>query len=96
MPQGSLNLLLSELQRGIDKVDSRLDSMSSTLERNTVSLEHHIRRTDELEKYVKHVENRVWPLEISHERTIGALKLFSVVSTVCGGIFAALKLLRLI
>jgi hypothetical protein len=72
-----------------------LDRVASTLERNTISLEYHVKRTNELEAYVHTVDDRVKPLEVSRERTLGAFKLFSVISTVAAGIFALVKLLHL-
>lgn len=37
----------------LEKLDGRLNTMDETLVRNTISLEHHVARTDKLEDYIK-------------------------------------------
>jgi transposase len=49
----SNNERISNLEEKLDKLDDRLDSIDKTLERNTISLEIHMKRTDALETYVK-------------------------------------------
>jgi hypothetical protein len=41
------------LEDKLDRLDERLDSMDKILERNTASLEIHMKRSDMLENYVK-------------------------------------------
>ena len=43
---------LDKLEEKVDKLDSRLDSIERVLDRNTQSLEIHMKRTDTLEQYV--------------------------------------------
>jgi hypothetical protein len=44
---------LDKILNKLDRLDERQDDMDKTLVRNTVSLEHHIARTNLLEDYVK-------------------------------------------
>jgi hypothetical protein len=61
----SNNERISNLEEKLDKLDYRLDSIDKTLERNTVSLELHMKRTDLLERYVKEqvVEKDLTPIK---------------------------------
>lgn len=55
---------LDRLENKIDKLDSRLDNIAIVLERNTVSLETHIKRTNLLEDYVKTMdEEEIAPIK---------------------------------
>lgn len=56
---------LQRIEDKVDKLDGRLDKIEVTLARNTVSLEHHIKRTDALETRVESVLPRLmWALSI--------------------------------
>jgi hypothetical protein len=43
----------------LDKIDERLDTISITMERNTASLDEHIRRTEIIEQELKPVKDHV-------------------------------------
>lgn len=44
---------LDKLEEKVDKLDSRLDGIEKVLDRNTQSLEIHMKRTETLENYVQ-------------------------------------------
>lgn len=47
---------LDKIETKIDKFGEHLSNIDKTLERNTVSLEEHMRRSDAIEAYVKRIE----------------------------------------
>lgn len=47
------------IYKQLDRIESRLDSADKMLERNTVSLEEHIKRTNLLEEEFKPVKRHV-------------------------------------
>ncbi len=77
-----LNRILDKL----DKIDVRQDQMSDALNRNSSSLEEHMRRTDILEIYV---QKEIPPLKRLKQRAEGGAW---VISIVLAGILAAKQL----
>lgn len=67
----------------IDKLHENLTEVLVILERNTVNIAEHIRRTNLLEQRVEQVDTHV-------KNVNGALKLLGVLSTLFG-IYAAIK-----
>ena len=53
------NKHLDKIENKLDKLDDRLDGMDKLLERCVISLEHHVKRTDQLEEHLKTVEAKV-------------------------------------
>jgi chromosome segregation ATPase len=54
---------LEKLDDKIEKLDDKLDSVDKTLVRNTISLEIHEKRTNELEIFVKLLESELKPVK---------------------------------
>jgi hypothetical protein len=75
----------------LDKIDSRLDAQGEVLVRNTVSLEHHIKRTDLLElnmaEHQKTVASELKPLK-------RAYNLGAAAAIILGGAVSAAKILK--
>jgi hypothetical protein len=67
----------------IDKLHENITEILVVLERNTASLDYHIKRTDMLEAKVEHVDKHV-------KMVNGAMKLIGVLATIVG-IYAAVK-----
>jgi chromosome segregation ATPase len=84
------------LEDKIDKLDSRIDSIDKTLERNTVSLEVHMKRSDMLEEYVQKIEAEVKPVkEHVYKMTHAIQGIFwfcAVLASVAGFIFVLKQL----
>ncbi len=76
---------LNKIETKIDTISSKMHSIDITLERNTASLEEHVRRTNILETKVEHVDSHVKMMN-------GALKLIGILALVAG----LLKTLNLI
>jgi archaellum component FlaC len=80
---------MSKIEEKLDRLDTRIDSIDKTLERNTVSLETHIKRTDALEDYVKdQVKNDLIPIKNHVNKITNAVQgifwFCTVVASVCG------------
>lgn len=73
----------------IDKITDKVHDIDKTLERNTSSLEEHMKRTELLEKKLEPVETHVSMMN-------GALKAAGVVGLILGILVAAVKLFSLI
>lgn len=73
---------LNKIEEKVDVIVEKLHNIDKTLERNTASLEMHIKRTDLLEAKLKPVEDHVAALN-------GGLKALGVISLIVG-IFAAI------
>lgn len=78
----------------LDKVDSRLNDIDKTLVRNTVSLEEHMKRSDNLEKMITKVESDMLPLQKHVSYMHGAFKLVGVLSLVVGLLVGISKLIK--
>jgi hypothetical protein len=59
MKKGPYITRFDKLEEKIDKIDDKLLTMSTWIQRNAVSLEEHMRRTDLLEKKLEPVEDHV-------------------------------------
>ena len=64
---------IDRIESKIDKIVERVSEIDKTLERNTASLEDHIRRTEILENDIRPVKRHVYMLE-------GILKLIGVLA----------------
>lgn len=66
---------MEKLENKVDKLDERLDGISIVLERNTASLEEHMKRSDMLETYVKKIEeNELRPVKLHVNQVTWAIK----------------------
>lgn len=62
----------------LEKLDGRIDGIDITLTRQNASLEHHIKRSDQLDSALSIVENRLNPIE-DH-----ILKVYTTINTITG------------
>jgi len=78
----------------LDKLDARIDSIDKTLERNTLSLEVHMKRSDALEEYVQKIEKEVLPVKDHVYRMTHAIQGIFWFCTVIAAIAGFLLVLR--
>jgi len=81
---------LDSLDQKLESVDTHLGNIAITLEKNTVSLTEHMRRSDHLETLVNEIRDKeIKPLTKHVHMVQGGLKLLGLVSliiTIAGGI----------
>jgi len=68
----------------LEKLDERLNSIDKTLERNTVSLEYHVMRTNQNEELIKALKSDLLPVENHVKYMHGAFKLIGVLTAIGG------------
>lgn len=87
---------VDKLHSKVDEVNDKLSDINVTLNRNTDSLELHMKRSDNLEVMLKHqelsFEAQIEPIKKHVNMVKGALKFIGLVSTLLG----ILKLFELI
>jgi hypothetical protein len=95
MAKDKLDLVIDRIEdvkEAVDNVQDHVNKINLNVARNTDSLDHHIRRTDLLEKHVKIIEDR---LSISY-----LLKLSISVATglgaIAGAVYSVVKVLSLL
>lgn len=67
--------LAAWLGERLDKLESKVDTLTVNSTKNTADLEHHISRTDALETRVEQVAGDMRPLQDGAQRLRGALAL---------------------
>lgn len=82
----------------VQAIDGKVDVLNKTMERNTISLEKHERRTelaelriDTIETVTFGLDKRIQPLEVASTKKQGAWEAFlkiSKVLTIMGGFFS--------
>lgn len=77
----------------LDKIESQLLEIDKTLVRNTVSLEHHILRTEQNEKLITLLNKDLAPVKEHVANLQGVVKAISIVSISMGIIASILKIL---
>lgn len=75
----------------LDKIDERLNSIDKTLERNTISLEYHIKRTDILQNEVEKMNEDLTPVEDHVKKVHFILKVGSMLGGIVLFIMGVLK-----
>lgn len=75
---------LERLEDKVDKISDTLNKINVTLEVNTQSLVHHIKRTDLLQAEVKQLDNDLEPFERHLIRVESVFKILGVVSLLAG------------
>lgn len=83
------DLLLSELK----DLNKRVNQIDITLERNTVILDEHTKRSDSLEKHVLILEEEVQKVDKKFSKLEGAMALLGVISIIAGIIAAVVQFL---
>ncbi len=88
---------LNKIHNKLDVLDTRLDSIDRTLVGQHEQLKHHIKRTDQGETRLNHIENMMTQVVLKHINQVdGALKLLGVLSLLSGFVVGALKLAGII
>lgn len=76
--------------RKLDKLDSRIDSIDITLAKQYLSLEEHIKRTDQNEEALeilgKESNERLKKLESSKDMIMGAFAILGVLASIILGL----------
>lgn len=85
---------LHSLQRTVERVADRQDDQASTLVRNTVTLEEHVRRTDLLEQKVDHVESQVGDVSAHVHRVQGMSRMARLIAVAAGTLTSILGILK--
>lgn len=76
---------INNLSETTDKMDKRLDNIDRTMDKNTLSLDEHMRRTDLIESQLNPIRS-AYDWVIISGKVIGVLAL---VVTIIGGVFKA-------
>ena len=82
---------LDRLEAKIDKIAEAVASVDRTLERNTTSLEFHVKRTDLAEQRIEQVAESLRPIEQHVAMVQGALKLLTMGLAVIGTLAGLFK-----
>lgn len=86
--QTGLENAVDKLHTKVDEVNDKLTDINTTLNRNTDSLELHMKRSDTLESMLKQQETsfvaQIEPIKKHVNMVKGALKLIGLVSTLLG------------
>jgi hypothetical protein len=77
----------------LEKLDEKLNSIDKTLERNTVSLEYHVMRTNQNEELIKALKSDLLPVENHVKYMQGAFKLLGVLTVIVSLIVGFTKLI---
>jgi archaellum component FlaC len=87
--------VLEKLEKKIDTLDVHLDGIKVILAKQQVGLDHHIKRTDLLEKRVEQVSSDLKPVS-THVAVMGGIaKAIVILGTIVGMALAAKNLLGL-
>ena len=84
--------LIMKVADRLNEVREDVSTIKVTLERNTASLEHHVRRTDIAEANLALLRAEVKPLQDWHTTIANLLKLVAASATVLAILAAAAKL----
>lgn len=80
----------------LEKIEERLDSIDITLTRNTVSLEHHIKRTDLLQDASHNLSAQLEPIKTHVTKVQGALQVFGAIAALATFILVILQIYKLL
>ena len=82
---------LNKLETKVDGINVKITDIDKTLLRNTISLEEHMKRSDQLEHYHNHLKTSVRPVLTAYTVAWGISKIVVGISVLVG----LLKLLGL-
>lgn len=77
----------------LDKIEEKLSQIDATLVRNTVSLEHHMLRTQQNEEMIALLHNDLKPIKTHVAHLQGVAKALTITSVLLGSIVALLKII---
>ncbi len=85
------------MKKELDKIAERLDTMNTTLVRNTTTLEHHVKRTDILEAAIQSTNGEVQEVQkhVAGVRMVTKVSVaaLSAASAIVGIIYVLSRLL---
>jgi chromosome segregation ATPase len=90
-----VNMSNDRIYEKLDKIEERLNSIDITLERNTVSLEHHIRRTDLLQDSSQNLSAQLEPIKTHVTKVQGGLQLLGAIAAIAAFILVTLQIIDL-
>jgi len=79
---------LDKIEDKVDTIKDSIHSIDKTLQRNTNSLEYHIKRTDILDDKTNRIET-------FQNKLIGGFKLFGIITAVVGATLLVIKLFNI-
>lgn len=77
-------LILDLIMDSIVEIRKDLKEINYTLNRNTSSLEHHIKRTDLLQEDVTSLKEELEPIKTHTNYAVGSLKAVGIVALLAG------------
>ena len=77
----------------LDKIEAQLSEIDKTLVRNTVSLEHHLMRTEQNEKLIAILNEDLKPIKSHVANLQGVTKAITVVSVSLSIVATVLKIM---
>lgn len=86
--------MIERALKKLDQIDERISSIDKTLERNTASLEVHIRRTEIAEDAIKDLRTDLKPVESHVSLMNGIFKAMSALGIITGLVIGAIKLFK--
>ena len=88
---------INKIHDKLDLLDTRLDSIDRTLVGQHEQLKHHIKRTDQGETRLNHIENMMTQVVLKHINQVdGALKLLGILSLLSGILAGVLKFMGIL
>lgn len=94
-PEGIEHILL-RFGVKLDAIHEKMAAIDVTLERNTASLEEHIRRTELLEQDRDAIREELKPIQKNFDRVEGALKFVGILAVGAGLVTAAIEVFTFI
>ena len=86
----SIENKLNRMEDKIDLITEKLSTVDKTLERNTVSLELHIRRTNLLEAEIGNVKSEIDPIAF-HVKVVQLILKTALAIAASSGLWAAIR-----
>lgn len=88
--------IVKELFDKLESIDKSVDSINVILAVQAEQLKEHIKRSNELEKYVAELEESIEPLKTHVNRVNGLILLLGGIFALIGAIEGILKILNLL
>lgn len=80
----------------LDKIEDRLDTIDQSLVKYNAQLEYHIQRSDNIESYVQHLEDKLIPVEKHVIMVNGIVKFIGIISIIGTIILTLLQIFRIL
>lgn len=80
----------------LDKIEDRLDGIDITLAKQEINLAEHMRRSDSIESYVQHLEDKFVPVEKHVIMVNGIVKFIGIISIIGTIVLTLLQIFRIL